>query len=430
MKPKDIEEILNKLGAEDVPADARRIAREMSEDFGETLMQPKRYILLEYIMKSRIAKLAVAAVIIIAVLVVVDNIGPSTVALAEVLKKVEQVPVFMYKLKIQVIGDMVPGRSVGNMLQEATIIISTDLGMKMEMTMTDPNSGEQTTQIMYILPQEKAFFMIMPEMKKYVRMGFDEELLSRLKTQSNDPREMIKQILDYEYTELGRSVIEGVTVEGFETTDPAVYGGAMGESVKIRLWVDIVTWLPVLTEMDIKISEQMRIQGVIYDYQWNIQVDESEFVPVIPKDFESFPPGGMIMPDISEEATIEGLRIFEEFTGRYPEKVDIMTLMQQVNELRNSNSPAAEQFKEKLEKAQSEEERVSLLMDMMRPIQSIGMFYMMLAQDRKDPAYYGDKVTPEFPHAVLMRWKTEEGDYRVIFGDLTIEDVTYRRRAG
>jgi len=42
----------------------------------------------------------------------------------------------------------------------------------------------------------------------------------------------------------------------------------------------------------------------------------------------------------------------------------------------------------------------------------------------KDFAYYGDKVTAEFPHAVLMRWKIEDGKYRIIFGDLTARDVS------
>jgi outer membrane lipoprotein-sorting protein len=377
------------------------------------------------IMKSRLTKLAAAAVLVISVLLIIDNIGPTSVALAEVLKKVEQVPVFMYKMRMQVTGNIVPGRPFGNMEQEATIIISTDLGMKMEMTMTDPNSGEQMIQQMYLLPEQKEMIMIMPQQKKYVRMEITDELLTRMKKQSNDPREMIEKILNYEYTKLGRSVIDGITVEGFETTDPAVYGGVMGDSIKIRLWVDIQTWLPVLTEMDIELGEQMRIQGVIYDYQWDIQVDKSEFVPVIPEDFESFPSGGMKMPEMSEEAAIEGLRLFEEFTGKYPENLNIMTLMQKVNEIGNSQTPAGEQFREKLEQAESEEEKVQTLMeDIMRPIQSIGMFYMMLVQDKKDPAYYGDKVTAEFPHAVLMRWRTEGGNYRVVFGDLIIEDVT------
>jgi hypothetical protein len=102
----------------------------------------------------------------------------------------------------------------------------------------------------------------------------------------------------------------------------------------------------------------------------------------------------------------------------------MMTLMEKVSEFRNSQSPAAEKFREKLENAASEEERVALIMDMVRPIQSIHMFYLLLVEDQKDPAYYGDKVTTEFPHAVLMRWRTEDGYYRVVFGDLTVEDVT------
>jgi len=376
------------------------------------------------IMKSRITKLAAAAVIIIAALIGISQIGGSGVALAAVLEKVEQAHAFMYKMKMTVSGAMVPGKPPENQDIQSTIIISTLYGMKMEITMTDPNSGEQMTQQMYVLPEEKAMFVVLPFQERYVRMEFNDELLARMKKQSNDPREMIKQILNSQYTELGRSVIDGVVVEGFEATDPALYGGAMGSSAKIRLWVDVVTWLPVLTEMDIEMGETMRMRGVIYDYQWDIQVDKSEFVPVIPEDFEPFPAGGMKMPSMNEEGAVEGLKLFAELAGKYPEDLNMMTLMQQVSKLRDSQSPAAEQFRQKLEQAESDEERIAAIMDLTQPIQSIGMFYMTLVQDKKDPAYYGDKVTPEFPHAVLMRWKVEGGNYRVIFGDLTIEDVT------
>jgi len=425
MKPDNIEEILNKLGTEDVPADAHRIAQDISRDFSETLKQQKRYIFLEYIMKSKLTKLAAAAVIIIAALIGISQIGGSSVALAGVLEKVEQAHAFMYKMKMTVSGAMVPGKPPENQDIQSTIIISTLYGMKMEMIMTDLNSGKQTTQQMHLLPEEKAMVMIMPQQKKYVRMEFNDELLARMKKESNDPREMIKQILNCPYTELGRSVIDGVVVEGFEATDPALHGGgAMGANAKISLWVDVETWLPVLTEMDIEMGEQMRIQGVIYDYQWDIQVDEAEFEPVIPEDFEPFPAGGMKMPSMNEEGAVEGLKLFAELAGKYPEDLNMMTLMQQVSKLRDSRSPAAEQFRKKLKQAESDEERVAAIMEMTQPIQSIGMFYMMLVQDKKDPAYYGDKVTPEFPHAVLMRWRVEDGSYRVIFGDLTVADVT------
>ncbi|MHC4691426.1 MAG: hypothetical protein ACYS67_01705 [Planctomycetota bacterium] len=86
MKMDSIEEILNRLGAENVPADAGKIAREISRDFSETLMQSKRHILMEYIMKSQITKLAAAAVIIIAVVLAINLGNGSAYVLADTIE--------------------------------------------------------------------------------------------------------------------------------------------------------------------------------------------------------------------------------------------------------------------------------------------------------------------------------------------------------
>ena len=167
----------------------------------------------------------------------------------------------------------------------------------------------------------------------------------------------------------------------------------------------------------------MGMQGVVYDYQWDIQVDASEFEPIIPEDFIAFPTDGMKMPAINEEAAIEGLKFFAEVMGRYPENLNLMTLMQEFGKLKDGQSPAAEQLRQKLEQAKSEEEKATELMDMMRPVQSLGMFYITLVQDKKEPAYYGESVSPNDADAVLMRWKISDNQYRVIFGDLSTEDV-------
>jgi hypothetical protein len=127
---------------------------------------------------------------------------------------------------------------------------------------------------------------------------------------------------------------------------------------------------------------------------------------------------------MNEEGAVEGLKLCAELAGKYPEDLNMMTLMQQIGKLRDSPGPAAEKIRQKLEQAKSDEEKAAALIEIMQPIQSIGLFYMTLVADGNDPAYYGDKVTPEFPHAVLMRWKAEDDNYRVIFGDLTVEDVT------
>ncbi|MHC4146751.1 MAG: hypothetical protein ACYSUD_18510, partial [Planctomycetota bacterium] len=218
--------------------------------------------------------------------------------------------------------------------------------------------------------------------------------------------------------------------EGFQTTDPAWAGsaGAM-ESVKVTLWVDVETWLPVRAEMDFKMNEQMQMSGVIYDYQWDVQADAIDFEPVIPEDFTALPTDGMKMPSITEEAAVEGLKFFAEIAGQYPKQLNLVNLMQEFAKLKDSDTPAAEQLRQKLKEAQSQDEQAMQAMDMMRPVQSLGMFYMTLVQDKKDPGYYGESVGPDDADAVLLRWKVSDDEYRVIYGDLTAQNVSTEQLA-
>ena len=384
------------------------------------------------IVKSPITKLAAAAVIIIAVIVGINHfIGPvnvTGVALADVLQRIEQVQAYMYRMKMTVTGTTMPGMPAGEKEIEATATMSNEYGMKMEMTTVDANSGQKTIQQWYMVPNDGVMIMVMPEQKKYIRMEFTEDLLARMKKQNNDPREMVKQIMGCNYTELGRSKIDGIEVQGFETTDPKLMAG-IAQQVKLTLWVDAATWLPVRQEMDIQVNEQMQMHGIVYDYQWNIQASPDAFKPVIPEDFTAFPAGGMKMPEMNEEAAIEGLRMFAELTGKYPKNLNLLTLMQElsqelVGKLKDSQSPASEQLRQAFKQGQSEDEKAKKLVDMMKPVQSIGMFYMTLVQDKKEPVYYGESVSPGEVGSVLLRWKISDSQYRVIFGDLTAADVT------
>ncbi len=416
MKPDDIEEILNKLGAEDVPADAKQIAREMSQDFGETLMKPKRYILSEYIMKSRITKLAAAAVLIIAVLLFINNMDRHSVALADVLAKVEQARAYIYKMNVKVTGPMMPGWPMGQDMT-GTVTISKDLGIKTEMEMIDPNTGETTTQENYIIFDEKLMVMLMHEKKQFTRAEINDDLLTRMKKQNNDPGELIRQMLDVKYTELGKSEIDGVEVDGFETSDPGISGGTTGD-VKVTLWVDSKSWLPYLAEMDMSINEQTRSRSTFYDYQWDVPVEKSDFVPVIPDDYEAGPGEGMKWPEMTEEAAIEGLKLVADLLGRYPKQVSIVDLMAEISPI------MFERIKKDLPGEMTETELETKMMEAILPVYPIGLFYMALVEDKKEPVYYGQTVSPNDVEAVLMRWRAENGNYRVIFGDLTVEDVT------
>ncbi|MHC4207861.1 MAG: hypothetical protein ACYSTT_24675, partial [Planctomycetota bacterium] len=263
MNKDNIEEILKNIGAEEIPADVHKIAQETSNNFSRSLKQtrqPERNILLEQIMKSRKPRLAVAAAIIIVVLVGLHFLSDkeSGVALADVLAKVEEVKAYMYKINMKVTGSVMKKISPWGQEMTGTVTISEDFGIKTEMEMTDPNTGETTTQENYIIPDEKLFVELMHEKKRFTRSEFSDDLLARMKKQHNDPRELIRQMLGLKYTELGKSEIEGVEVHGFETTDPRASDGTTGD-VKVTLWVDSATWLPYLVEMDMSINEQGRI---------------------------------------------------------------------------------------------------------------------------------------------------------------------------
>jgi hypothetical protein len=63
-------------------------------------------------------------------------------------------------------------------------------------------------------------------------------------------------------------------------------------------------------------------------------------------------------------------------------------------------------------------------MEAIQPVYPIGLFYMALVEDKKEPVYYGQTVGPDDVEAILLRWKISDDQYRVIFGDLSALTVT------
>jgi outer membrane lipoprotein-sorting protein len=376
-------------------------------------------------MKSPITKLAAAAVIAvagIAGIVMWTNTG-SGIALANVLAQVQQITAYMYQMTITISGKAPTGLPM-NQNVEGSVLIAQNHGMKMTMDMPDPNGGKTQHTETYMLPQEKAMITLVPATKQYIRMDLDDTLLEKTRQQNYDPGAMLKQILDCKYESLGRSTVEGVEVEGFQTTDPNYLGGAMGQ-VDVKIWVDVKTQLPVRSEMDMQMGD-MQIHGLVYNFQWNYPVAADTFKPVIPADYTTLPGGPMKMPTMNEEGAIAGLKLFADLFGRYPEKLDFMSLMTQLGRLSESNldknNPALKKIFEG-GKGASVEEQTKKTLDIMMPIQGAGMFYMMLTQEKKEPVYYGNVVTPQDADKVLLRWKVSDNQYRVIFGGLHVETV-------
>lgn len=372
-------------------------------------------------MRNPITKLAAAAIIAVAGIagVVMWTHTGSGIVLANVLAQVEQITAYMYQMTMTITGQGPTGQPM-NQNVESSALIAQDSGMKMTMDMGDPNGGKGSRTETYLLPREKAVITLMPATKQYMRMDLDDTLIEKTRQQNYDPSSMLKRILACKYESLGRSTIDGVDVEGFQTTDPNYLAG-MGGQADVKIWVDVKTQLPVRSEMDMG-TGGMQVHAVVHDFQWNYPVDAETFKPVIPADYKPLPGGPMKMPAMNEESAIAGLKMCADLAGQYPEKLDLMALASLMGKLGKDN-PVTKKLAEE-NKGLSQDEIIKKTMDRVMPIQSAALFYMTLTQEKKDPAYYGNVVTPQDADKVLLRWKVADNQYRVIFGSLHAETVS------
>ncbi|MHC4338250.1 MAG: hypothetical protein ACYSTG_09970, partial [Planctomycetota bacterium] len=287
---------------------------------------------------------------------------------------------------------------------------------------TDMYQDGKLQMSQYMLLAEGVIISVLPEQKRYMRIALTDELREKMQRQGNDPREMIRAFMSAEYTELGRDVIDGVKVEGIETTDPNVYGGVF-ENFVARLWVDVETDLPVQMEMEMQMetgARLMHMSTVMDGFEWDIELDQAIFEPNIPADYTLM--ADMELPGQNEGSVVQGLRIFAQIAdGRYPSSMTMTAVMKEAGNVLKSmgidkdKEPTPEQTQKMTKK--------------MMLLQAPYIFYAQLVQENKDPAYYGDKVTSNDVDAVLMRWKVSDDLYRVIFGNLTTENVSAERLA-
>lgn len=292
----------------------RRILADVQEAVGPVRgrRDGTRPLIRRLFMKNTMRLTAAAAVIGIAVsFFFLFGSGPGTIALASVYEKVQQAQAYTYHMHLTMTGKgevMGQPEMEGPLDMEMTVTMSADYGMKMENRITLPKPVEGLsglTQRVYQRPDENTMLSIVPELKVYQIVELTEEAAVKMRRQSN-PREMIRQMLECDYVNLGPGEIDGVPVQGFETTDPA-YGEMISRDVRATLWVDAETWLPYTLEMTIEMGNVMRVHAVASDFTWDIDVAEEDFAVVLPEDYHKLEglslaggPGGATLADSME----------------------------------------------------------------------------------------------------------------------------------
>ncbi len=386
MNEERIKEILKNIGSEDVPADVQKIADQTARDFTKTLMQTrqsKHHVLWEYIMKSKITRFAAAAVILAGVLIGTHFVGSPIVATPTFAQVIQ--PIFDAQTAILdiIIGEEEAGGPVIHDMVQGSRIRRTLSNMKDSVSIIDLEAGK----ILALDSKKKDAAYIdlegLPSMSNYI------ETLRNIITE-------LQQHPEFTVEELPEQVIGGQRLIGFRAKHPRA---------EITIWADPETALPVRIE---QVEGQMKVicKNLVFD----VPMDEELLSMDVPEGYK-LQETKLDLMGSTEEDFIEGLRIRAEVLGNgwFPEGVAVEDYLKQ--------APTIAQKIQEL--GLSEEQATELGMKLSRHLLFIRFF-----KGEGEWHYVGKDV--KFGDAdALVFWYQPKGSetYRVIYGDLSVEDV-------
>ena len=282
MRPaENINDLIKKLKLKASTDLDKRIHGDISKELAESdktksaVVQPK---IGRTIMKSPITKLAAAAAIVIAVLIVISQFGGSgtSVVWAEVAQKVQASRGVIFR-GIDTTMDSQNSESdyIMNYLSSTH-------------SRLDFYKGDQVTKTIYDDFNTNTVILVdhLPNHKSYVKMTFENIEQSSFLI---NPKSMVQKFLSCEHREIGQKIVEGMLCEGIETTDPTFDDSGHDystDSVIARIWVNVKTGYPAQLETKIvRNNSEIHIGGIMDQFQWNVELDESMFEPEIPEDY-------------------------------------------------------------------------------------------------------------------------------------------------
>jgi hypothetical protein len=245
----------------------------------------------------------------------------------------------------------------------------------------------------------------------WMRIGHTKQGFIRNSMQS-DAQRMVSSIKAMPYRELRSKRINGVLAAGIEVENPECFRGGFDHTL-LRLWVDESSGWPVRIEIESSSDKGRLCENTVFsDFQWNPEIPAEIFEIEIPDDLELVI--DQEAPVADEHHTIAALRDFAEITGgAYPDTLTWGT----------AASQALTEFKRNRRSPRDKVRDVNRLMQIRDAVE----FVTYLAEEGSDPVYSGESTNQRDFDKILLRWRLEDGSYRVIYGDLRAETVSEER---
>jgi hypothetical protein len=251
------------------------IAHEKTTNTKSAAIEPK---IRRTIMKSPITKLAAAAAIIVVVLIGVSQFGGSatSVAWGEVIARLEASRGVI--LRRTMTSSLWPGEVDYRMIYSCPTHAR-----------KDQYEADRITSSLYSDYNARTSVRIEHDKRRYFRNTMSEQTAQDHQNEI-DPKAWVRKFLSCECRNLGQKTIDGVLCEGLETTDQAFLDDSDPpvESLMLQLWISVKTGYPVLFECNAvnRPQDGGQIEVVMDQFQWDVELDPSEFEPKIPPDYE------------------------------------------------------------------------------------------------------------------------------------------------
>ena len=251
------------------------------------------------IMKHKLTQLAAAAVIMIAVIVglnIIPGSGTASVALADVAKEIEQVKNCVFKKTTTVFSE-------DNIINSFDSLVYYKEAAVREDTFDDEKMIGQA----YVRFSEGILVAVDHKTKEYRKMDLSDEDIEKMSPVS--PKNIVNLILGKgKYKELGKKTVDGVLSEGFEFEGTRAILSMEKEKIKnivTRLWVDVNTNLPARVEVDCVWINDLKINLVMSDPSWDVELEPDFFEPKIPVDYVRHEERGLIGINLENWPTLE-----------------------------------------------------------------------------------------------------------------------------
>ena len=328
------------------------------------------------IMKSSVTRIAAAAVIIVAVLIGIQQFGSGTVTFAKVIEPILKARTLILDI---IVGDEETGPVMHETIVDQRIrrVISTQEHL---INIFDTDGGKMLT--LHTGGKIAVYSDIQGPLQEQTRdyVAFLRKVITDLQ---NNP--------DFEAEKLGEKEIDGQKVIGF----------LAGE---FTIWADAETALPV------RIEVQSPLSIVFKNFQFDVPVEELEsLVSMDVPDGYTEQKNEIDMGTSTEQDLVECLRIWSELLldGNFPEAIGMAEIMEQLPQIESKLAESVTSAEEGTRKGMA---------------LGKGMLFIMGLENQH---YAGNGVKlGEADKAIF--WYQPEGSetYRVIYGDLSVKDIT------